>query len=72
MRPFIYQPNPPRVVFGAGALQHLGREIDVLGACRALILSTPGQAASAHRLAELLGKAIALDSGLPVLAIPTT
>ena len=118
MSPFTYQPNPSRVVFGAGALQHLAREIDALGACRALILSTPGQAASAQRVAELLGersagvfakaamhvplevareareearrlgadcavaigggsttglgKAIALDSVLPILAIPTT
>jgi len=118
MSPFIYQSNPSRVVFGAGALQHLAREIDALGARRALILSTPGQAASAQRVAELLGdraagvfakaamhvplegareareearrlgadcavaigggsttglgKAIALDSGLPILAIPTT
>ena len=118
MSPFTYQPNPSRVVFGAGALQHLAREIDALGACRALILSTPGQAASAQRVADLLGersagvfakaamhvplevareareearrlgadcavaigggsttglgKAIALDSGLPILAIPTT
>ncbi|MEO8060513.1 MAG: maleylacetate reductase [Burkholderiales bacterium] len=118
MNPFIYQSNPSRVVFGAGALQQLGREIDALGARRALILCTPGQAASAQRVAELLGdraagvfakaamhvpletareareearklgadcavaigggsttglgKAIALDSGLPILAIPTT
>ena len=118
MRRFVYQSSPSRVVFGAGALQHLAREIDALGARRALILSTPGQAASAHRVAELLGdraagvfakaamhvpleaareareearrlgadcavaigggsttglgKAIALDSGLPILAIPTT
>ena len=118
MSPFIYQSTPSRVVFGAGALQHLAREIDALGARRALILSTPGQAASAQRVAEMLGeraagvfakaamhvplerareareaarrlgadcavaigggsttglgKAIALDSGLPILAIPTT
>jgi len=118
MSPFIFQSNPSRVDFGAGALQHVAREIDALGARRALILSTPGQAASAHRVAELLGqrvagvfakaamhvplegvreareearrlgadcavaigggsttgpgKAIALDSGLPILATPTT
>lgn len=118
MSPFIYQSSPSRVVFGAGALQHLAREIDALGARRALILSTPEQAASAHHVAELLGgraagvfakavmhvpveaarearteavrlgadcavaigggsttglgKAIALESGLPILAIPTT
>ena len=115
---FTYTANPSRVVFGAGALQHLAREIDLLGAKRALVLSTPEQAAAAERVAALLGaraagvfpraamhvpietarearaeaqrlgadcavaigggsttglgKAIALESGLPILAIPTT
>ncbi len=118
MQPFVYQSNPSRVVFGAGALQHLAREMDALGAKRALVLSTPEQADSARRVAEMLGaraagifakavmhvpiesareardearrldadcavaigggsttglgKAIALDSGLPIVAIPTT
>ena len=118
MHDFIYTANPTRVVFGAGALQHLAREIDALGARRALVLCTPEQADAAQRVATLLGeraagifpravmhvpietarearaearrlgadcavaigggsttglgKAIALDSGLPILAIPTT
>ena len=118
MQHFTYTANPSRVIFGAGALQHLAREIDLLGARRALVLSTPEQADSARRVADLLGdraagifaravmhvpietareardearrlgadcavaigggsttglgKAIALDSGLPVVAIPTT
>jgi maleylacetate reductase len=118
MHEFIYNAQPMRVVFGAGALKHLAREIDALGAKRALILSTPDQAAQAQHVADLLGsravgifpraemhvpievareareharalgadcavaigggsttglgKAIALDSGLPILAIPTT
>jgi alcohol dehydrogenase class IV len=105
-------------VFGAGALSTLPREIELLGATRALVLSTPEQAASAERVAQGLGaraagvfaravmhvpietarearslarelgadcavaigggsttglgKAIALDSGLPIVAIPTT
>jgi alcohol dehydrogenase class IV len=116
--PFVFASHLPRVVFGAGAIQQLGGEINLLGARRALVLSTPEQAASAHRIADLLGdraagvfpkavmhvpiemareareearrlgadcavaigggsttglgKAIALDSGLPILAIPTT
>ena len=115
---FIYQTRPSRVVFGAGSLQHLEREVLLLGAERALILSTPGQRGRAEAIAarlgaraagifdgavmhvpievarearELaqslnadcsiaigggstigLGKAIALESGLSVLAIPTT
>jgi alcohol dehydrogenase class IV len=118
MRGFTYTANPTRVVFGAGALQQLAREIDALGARRALVLCTPEQADAARRVATLLGeraagifaravmhvpietareardearrlgadcavaigggsttglgKAIALDSGLPILAIPTT
>jgi maleylacetate reductase len=118
MHDFTYQALPSRVVFGAGALRHLAREIDALGAERALVLSTPEQADMAGRIAELLGtraagifakavmhvpiesareardaakrlgadcavaigggsttglgKAIALESGLPILAIPTT
>ena len=118
MTEFVYQSHPQRVVFGAGALQHLVREIDALGAKRALVLSTPELADAARRVAELLGeraagifpkavmhvpletareardeakrlgadcavaigggsttglgKAIALESGLPIVAIPTT
>lgn len=118
MKDFIYQGQPSRVVFGAGSMAHLEREIERLGARRALVLSTPGQRAQAEAVAQRLGdraagvfaravmhvpietareareearrlgadcavaigggsttglgKAIALDSGLPILAIPTT
>jgi maleylacetate reductase len=118
MKDFVYVGRPQRVVFGAGSLRHLQREIESLGARRALVLCTPEQRASAARVAALLGasaagifdqaimhvpietaraaretarslgadcavaigggstiglgKAIALDSGLPILAIPTT
>jgi maleylacetate reductase len=118
MKLFTYQANPSRVVFGAGALSQLAAEVDRLGAQRALVLSTPEQAASAQRVAEQLGsraagvfakavmhvpietargaraeaarlgadcavaigggsttglgKAIALESALPIIAIPTT
>ena len=118
MKDFVYHGLPSRVVFGAGALRHLEREIEALGARRALVLSTPEQRSQAEQLAQRLahraagvfpravmhvpmetareardearrlgadcaialgggsttglGKAIALDSGLPILAIPTT
>jgi maleylacetate reductase len=118
VKPFVYTAQPARVVFGAGSLSQLSKEIDALGCKRALVLCTPEQRASAERVAELLGaraagvfdravmhvpietarearelarklgadcavaigggsttglgKAIALDSGLPILAIPTT
>lgn len=115
---FIYNARPGRVVFGAGSLQHLEREVLALGAERALVLCTPEQHVLAQSIADRLGersagvfdravmhvpievareaqdlartlkadcaiavgggstiglgKAIALDSGLPILAIPTT
>ncbi len=118
MKNFVYNGHPARVIFGVGSLQYLGREIEALGAKKALVLSTPEQRASAEMIADLLGaraagvfdravmhvpietarearevarrlgadcavtigggsttglgKAIALDSGLPILAIPTT
>jgi maleylacetate reductase len=118
VRDFIYIGQAARVVFGAGSLKHLEREIELLGARRALILSTPEQRAQAEMVAQRLGdrsagvfdkavmhvpietarearevarslgadcavaigggsttglgKAIALDSGLGILAIPTT
>jgi alcohol dehydrogenase class IV len=118
VKPFVYTAQPARVVFGAGSLSQLAKEIDALGAKKALVLSTPEQRASAEMVATLLGpraagvfdravmhvpietarearelakklgadcavaigggsttglgKAIALDSGLPILAIPTT
>ena len=118
MREFVFNGQPSRVVFGAGSLVHLEREIEHLGARRALGLSTPEQAHQAQMVADRLGsraagifpravmhvpietareareearrlgadcavaigggstvglgKAIALESGLPILAIPTT
>lgn len=118
MLSFIYQSRIPRVVFEPGALRHLEREVDLLGAAKALVLSTPGQREQAEMVADRLGarcagiyaeavmhvpietardaraearrlgadcavaigggsttglgKAIALESGLPILAIPTT
>src|SRR5579864_682438 len=118
MQPFVYNGLPSRVVFGAGSLAQLGREIELLGATRALVLSTPQQRAQAEALAGQLGeraagvfaeavmhvpvetarqarafatevgadcaiaigggsttglgKAIALEASLPIIAIPTT
>ncbi|HDV6325852.1 TPA: maleylacetate reductase [Burkholderia cenocepacia] len=115
---FIYQTRPARVIFGAGSLEHLEREVLELGARRAIVLCTPEQRDLAERIVERLGaraaglydratmhvpieiardaqafarscdadcavaigggstiglgKAIALESSLPILAIPTT
>ncbi len=118
MHSFTYTQLPGRVVFGVGALEELPREIERLGAKRALVLSTPEQRAQGEDIARRLGsraagifaravmhvpietareareeakrigadcavtigggsttglgKAIALESELPILAIPTT
>ena len=118
MSSFVYSVLPSRVVFGVGALDRLEPEIALLGAERALVLSTPGQQALATDVARRLGarcagifskavmhvpvesaraaraeamrlgadcavaigggstvglaKAIALESALPIVAIPTT
>ncbi len=118
MNSFIFNAQFPRVIFGPGSLQYLEREIELLGARRALVLSTPEQRGQAEQVARRLGeravglydkavmhvpietaraareeakrlhadcavaigggstiglgKAIALESSLPILAIPTT
>jgi alcohol dehydrogenase class IV len=118
VKDFLYVAQPARVVFGQGALAQLVREVELLGARKALVLSTPEQVSTAERVAQQLGdyaagifpravmhvpveiarearelarqlgadcaiavgggsttglgKAIALESGLPILAIPTT
>jgi alcohol dehydrogenase class IV len=118
VKDFVYTSVAQRVVFGPGALARLPEEIEKLGATKALVLSTPEQAADAQRVADRLGaravgvfaravmhvpietarearevaralgadcavaigggsttglgKAIAMDSGLPIIAIPTT
>jgi len=118
MKAFVYTAYAARVVFGEGAIAQLPAEVRRLGATRALVLSTPEQAASVRQVAaslgsiaagvydkaamhvpleiaedarrvarELgadccvtvgggsttgLGKAIALTSSLPILAVPTT
>jgi hypothetical protein len=55
MKAFVYVGRPTRVVFGRGSLQHLAREIEAMGAKRALVLSTPEQRGSAERVVALLG-----------------
>ncbi|MEM5344401.1 maleylacetate reductase [Paraburkholderia azotifigens] len=118
MNDFTYTSHSQRVVFGAGALNRLEAEVDLLGARRVLVLATPEQRKDAERIAAILGvrvaglfdravmhvpievareardlarkldadcavaigggsttglgKAIALESDFPILAIPTT
>ncbi|MBM2294504.1 maleylacetate reductase [Sulfitobacter pseudonitzschiae] len=52
---FSYQGSPAKIIFGRGALNRLAEVIDALGCQRALVLSTPQQAADAERLSGSLG-----------------
>jgi alcohol dehydrogenase class IV len=69
-RAFVFDPRLPRVVFGAGASHHLPRELGLLGAKRALVLSTPGQSAMAERVASLLGDRAAGVFARAVMHVP--
>jgi alcohol dehydrogenase class IV len=42
MRRFVFQAQPSRVFFGAGALADLAREANLIDLKRVLVLSTPG------------------------------
>ena len=55
MRNFSYQPNPSRIVFGAGSLDGIADECARLDISRALIVSSPGRRKLAERAEALLG-----------------
>ena len=61
MKDFNYTSAAARVIFGAGSLRHLEREVEMLGARRALVLCTPEQIGIAQAVAQRLGaKAVGL------------
>lgn len=70
MKPFVFNGQPSRVVFGVGALDRLGEEIDRIGAKRALVLSTPEQRASAEDVSARLGKRSAGVYDQAVMHVP--
>src|ERR1700760_1864444 len=55
MHDFIYQSQPSKIIFGAGALAQVAQEVEALGARKALILCTPEQTAQASDVSNLLG-----------------
>jgi maleylacetate reductase len=57
MTPFTYEGLPARVIFGRGTLDQVGAEVERLGIKRAMVVSTPQQAAEADRIAQQLGAA---------------
>ena len=67
---FVYVSQPVRVVFGRGASKHLTREIELLGAGKVLVLSTPEQAAAAERIAAQLGSRLAGTYAKAAMHVP--
>lgn len=59
MRSFTYTAQPARVLFGQGRIAELSGEMALLGASRALLVSTPGRADIAAKAAAILGQACA-------------
>ena len=55
MTEFAFKALPWNIVFGAGALKRLPREMDMLGLDRALVLSTRGHEHWGRSILELLG-----------------
>ena len=70
MNSFTYVSLPSRVVFGAGAVVQLPAELEKLGAQRALVLSTPGRAASVTAIAASLGARCAGIYDKAVMHVP--
>jgi len=66
---FAYNPVPVRVVFGYGALNTLGDEVERLSLTRPMIICSPGRVAVGHQLADLVepGKAHVCDAGLTAM-----
>ncbi len=56
---FTYEALPSRVRFGQGTIKEVAPEVERLGAQRALVLTTPGQAAMGKRVGALLGSTLA-------------
>ncbi len=70
MTPFVYSALPGRVIFGDGTLAQLPAEVAALGLERALVLSTPQQAAHAEALAAQLGARAAGTCTLATMHTP--
>ncbi len=57
---FVYEASPARVIFGRGARTKVAEELDRLGITRAIVLSTPPQAALAGEFARAIGHRAAI------------
>ena len=72
LRTFHYEALPWNVVFGTGALREVRSHVSTLGFRRALVLSTPDQAADAARVVALLGDIAAGVFAGAVMHVPAT
>jgi len=69
--PFTHDVPPQRVVFGAGALAHVGGEADRLKLSRGLVVATPGSGARLGKtVVELLGARAAALHAQAVIHVP--
>ncbi|MET3695698.1 maleylacetate reductase [Bacillus oleivorans] len=55
MNEFIYESAPGRVVFGKGTIAQIANEVILLGASKAIIISTPGRTEQANQIHSILG-----------------
>ena len=58
MNPFTYDAIPGRVVFGAGSIDRLAAEADVLGARRVMLIASEYESGMADRAGAILGDRI--------------
>ncbi|MEP7314738.1 MAG: maleylacetate reductase [Pseudomonadota bacterium] len=70
MKAFTYTSGAARVIFGAGSLQHLEREVALLGATKALVLCTPEQVDTAQLVVDRLGDRVAALFSKAVMHVP--
>jgi maleylacetate reductase len=63
-------PGVARVVFGAGAVAHLGEELDASGMRRVLLVTTPGRSAVIGSIQTRLGDRVAAVCARAMLHVP--
>jgi len=59
MRTFVYSSRQQRIVFGAGTVDRVRAEVELLGGTRALLLAGPRGGELASRVADVLGPLVA-------------
>jgi maleylacetate reductase len=67
---FAVEPLPTRVVFGPGAVRRVREEVERAGFSRVLVLSTPGQAGMAEKIAAALGELAGAVHPRAVMHVP--